>query len=126
MAEMIGDIIMGGKQLPLSKAVRANGFIFASGQLPLGADGALVGGDIETQARAALDCLKAVLTQAGAELTDVVKVTVWITDRKDFAGFNKIYAEYFSDWRPARSTVISDLVVDAKIEIEAVAVDKAS
>ena len=53
-----------------------------------------------------------------------VKVTVWLTDQKNFAGFNKVYAEYFSDWRPARSTVISDLVVDAKIEIEAIAVDK--
>lgn len=119
--EIIGQVVVGGKALPIAKANRAGGFLFLSGQLPLGADGQVVSGGIEVQTRQALENLKAVLAACGATLDDVVKITVWITDRAHFAGFNQVYAEYFATNPPPRSTAVCDLVVDALIEIEAIA-----
>jgi reactive intermediate/imine deaminase len=107
--------------LPISAAVRAGDFVFASGQMPLDDKGEVIQGNIETQTRATLERLKNVLALAGAALSDVVKVTVWIADPRDFPGFNKIYREYFPQDPPARSTVRSELVIDTRLEIEAVA-----
>ena len=119
--QVIGDpIVVAGSPLPLSRAVRAGDYVFASGQVPL-RDGVLVQGSIEEQTRAAMDCLRDVLGKAGCGLSDVVKATVWLADAGDFAAFNKVYAEYFPADPPARSTVESALMVDAKIEIEAIA-----
>jgi reactive intermediate/imine deaminase len=106
---------------PYSPAMRAGDFVFISGQVPTGADGAVVPGGIERQVGAALDNLKAVLETAGCGLQDVVKVTVFLKDGADFGTFNRIYASYFADPPPARSTVCAPLVIDAGIEIEAVA-----
>ncbi|WP_298672783.1 RidA family protein [uncultured Sphingomonas sp.] len=101
----------------------AAGLIFVSGQLPRGADGGIVPGGIEAQARRALENLSGVLDSAGASLSDVVKTTVWITDPAAMAQFNAIYETFFSAPYPARSTVVSGLVApDALLEIEAVAV----
>ena len=119
--EVIGEpFIIEGTRLPFSKAIRAGDFVFASGQVPL-RDGALVGGSIEDQTRAAMDNVKEVLAEAGCGLRDVVKSTVWLADAADFAAFNKAYAEYFADDPPARSTVESRLMVDVKVEIEVIA-----
>ncbi len=115
-----GPLVVGGTRYPFSKAIRAGDFVFCSGQVPI-RDGGFVGGPVEEQTRAALDCLQAVLAEAGCTLGDVVKVTAWLTDKNDFAAFNAVYAEYFADDPPARSTVESTLVVDVKVEIEAVA-----
>jgi 2-iminobutanoate/2-iminopropanoate deaminase len=116
-----GEMIVNGRQLPLSRAVRAGGFIFVSGQLPL-ENGRLAGDEIKTQARRTLDNVKTILAEAGTSLGDVVKCTIWLTDAADFAAFNEVYAEYFPTLPPARSCVVSTLVVPgAKVEIEAIA-----
>src|SRR3546814_19772926 len=80
----------------------------------------IVAGDIEVQTRQAIANLQAVLRDAGAELTDVVKVTAWLTDAAHMAGFNAVYREFFDTPYPARSTVISGLVA-GDVEIEAIA-----
>ena len=111
----------GALGLPLSAAVRAGDFVFASGQMPLDDKGEVIPGNIETQTRATLDRLRKVLSSANADLSDVVKITVWLADARDFNGFNKVYREYFTNDPPARSTVRSELVIDTRLEIEAVA-----
>ncbi|GGA49572.1 RidA family protein [Pelagibacterium lentulum] len=111
----------GTSHVPLSPAVRAGDFIFVSGQVPVGKDGNMVGGTIENQTRQVLENIKAVLAMAGAEISDVVKTTAWLEDARDFGGFNKVYAEYFSKEPPARTTAEGRLMVDIKVEIEAVA-----
>jgi 2-iminobutanoate/2-iminopropanoate deaminase len=111
----------GTSHVPLSPAVRAGDFIYISGQVPVDASGTPVGGDIGRQTRQVLENVKAALALAGAELSDVVKTTVWIEDARDFGGFNKAYAEYFPTNPPARTTAESRLMIDIKIEIEAIA-----
>lgn len=111
----------GASHVPLSPAVRAGDFIFVSGQVPVDADGKLVGGDIERQTRQVLENVKAALALAGAELSDVVKTTVWLDDARDFSGFNKAYASFFPSEPPARTTAEGRLMVDIKVEIEAIA-----
>ena len=113
-----GPVVVGGNPIPLSKAIRAGDFVFLSGQVPLKTDGTFETGSIETQTRVVLDNIKAVLDEAGCGLTDVIRATVWLTDRTNFAAFNKVYAEYFPDNPPARSTVESGLMADIGIEIE--------
>lgn len=105
---------------PLSKTRRAGNLLFVSGQLPRGADGAIVAGDIIVQTRQALANLEAALAGAGASLTDVVKVTAWITDAAHMAGFNEVYREVFAEPFPTRSTVVSGLVA-GDVEVEAIA-----
>ncbi|MDZ5695944.1 RidA family protein [Chelativorans sp. M5D2P16] len=111
----------GSSHVPLSPAVRAGDFVFVSGQVPARPDGSIVSGGIEEQTRQVMDNLKAALALADAELPDVVKTTVWLVDARDFGGFNKVYGSYFESAPPARTTVESRLMIDIKIEIEAVA-----
>jgi reactive intermediate/imine deaminase len=111
----------GRSHVPLSPAVRAGDFIFVSGQVPVGDDGEMVGGVIEAQTRQVIRNIEAALALAGANLADVVKTTVWLEDARDFAAFNKVYASFFPDAPPARTTVESRLMADIKVEIEAVA-----
>jgi 2-iminobutanoate/2-iminopropanoate deaminase len=106
--------------MPFSPAVRAGDFVFVSGQIPRDAKGAVHRGSIEEQTEAAIVQITRILNEAGCSLADVVKVTVFLEDARDFARFNKVYAEHFSHL-PARSTIETRLVVDAKIEIEAIA-----
>jgi len=109
---------------PYSQAVRAGGFVFASGQIPLDPEsGAVVQGDIVAQGRQALENLRAVLEVSGAGMKNVVKTTVFLRDMGDFARFNEVYAVYFTAPYPARSAVqVSGLPRDVLVEIEAVAV----
>jgi reactive intermediate/imine deaminase len=119
---VIGDpVIINGRHLSLSRAVRAGDFIFLTGQVPMRDNDVMVGGSIEDQTRAVLEDIKSTLAIAGCELKDVVKSMVWITSRADFPGFNAVYAEYFPESPPARSAIVSDLLVDVKIEIEVIA-----
>lgn len=111
----------GTSHVPLSPAVRAGDFVYVSGQVPVRADGSIVDGGIEPQTKQVLENIKAALALAGATLDDVVKTTVWVEDARDFSGMNKVYASYFSVNPPARTTVESRLMIDIKIEIEAVA-----
>ena len=111
---------------PYSQAIRANGFIFCSGQIPIDpAAGAVVATTAEDQARQAITNLRHVLEAAGSGLDKVVKTTVFISDMNDFAVVNGVYAEMFGDTKPARSCVqAARLPKDVKLEIEAVAVDE--
>ena len=109
---------------PYSQAIRANGFVFCSGQIPIDpAAGAVVATTVEDQTRQAITNLRQVLEAAGSGLDKVVKTTVFISDMNDFAAVNGVYAELFGDTKPARSCVqVARLPKDVKIEIEAIAV----
>ena len=113
--------IFGTSHVPLSPAVRAGDFIYVSGQVPVDAQGNIVTGDIKAQTRQVLENIKAALALAGATLEDVVKTTAWLQDARDFGGFNQVYGSYFPKEPPARSTAESRLMIDIKVEIEAIA-----
>ena len=120
--QVIGEpIVIGGRRLSLSRAIRAGDFVFLTGQVPFKDGVPMTTGSIEDQTRAVLDDIKATLATAGCTLGDVVKAMVWLTDRADFPGFNAVYGEYFPDEPPARSAVVNDLLVDVKVEVEVVA-----
>lgn len=110
-----------GKGLPFSPAVRAGDWVYVSGQVAFDDGGRLVQGGIVEQTRQALSNVKAALALAGCDLGDVVKVNVWLDDARDFGAFNTAYAAFFPTEPPARSTVRSELMIDAKIEIDCVA-----
>lgn len=110
---------------PYSQAVRAGGFLFSSGQIPLDpATGKLVQGGVEAQFEQVVANLKAVLAAAGLGLDDVVKSTVFLQDMGDFAAVNALYAKHFSHpVKPARSAVqVAKLPMNAMVEVEVVAV----
>ena len=108
--------------LPFAKAVAAGGWLFVSGQVPRDKDGEIVEGSISVQARVALDNLKAVVEGAGYSLRDVVRVSVWLDDPRDFAGFNKVYARYFeAEYAPARVCVQARMMSDIRVEVDCVA-----
>lgn len=109
---------------PYSQAVKANGFVFTSGQIALDpVSENIVEGDFSAQARRVFENLKAVLTEAHSDFSRVVKATVYLTDLADFQTLNSIYSEYFGDHKPARTTVgVSQLPRGSKVEIDLVAV----
>ena len=111
----------GVSHVPLSPAVRTGDFIFVSGQVPVGADGVIVAGGVEAQTRQVIANIEAALRLAGAELADVIKTLVVLSDARDFGAFNKVYASYFPQNPPARTTMEARLMIDIRIEIEAVA-----
>lgn len=124
MIQYIGKpmVLANGSTVPLTPAVRAGDFVFVSGQLGLDDKGALVAEDITAQTRQAVERIRAILKQASVSLDAVVKVSVWITDKADFAAFNNTYRECFPNNPPARSTVVSELLIPgAKVEIDAIA-----
>ena len=111
----------GGQPLPFSPAVKAGPFVFVSGQVAMGDNGEIVPGGIEAQTRQTLKNVERALALAGCTLKDVVKSTVWLDDARDFWTFNRVYAEFFAENKPARSTTQATLMIDAKVEIEVVA-----
>ena len=118
---MTKKITYGSSHVPLSPAVRAGDFVYLSGQVPTDANGSIVAGNIEVQTRQVMENVKAALALAGCTLDQVVKTLVILEDARDFGGFNKIYASHFAKEPPARTTLEARLMVDIKIEIEAVA-----
>ena len=108
---------------PYSQAIRANGMIYCSGQIPINpATGTIEAKTIEEQTAQAITNLKNVLEKAGSSLAKVVKTTVFIKDMNDFAALNKVYAELFGDTKPARSCVeVARLPKDVLVEIECMA-----
>jgi 2-iminobutanoate/2-iminopropanoate deaminase len=113
---------------PYSQAVIANGFLFTAGQVALDpASMQVVEGDVVAQTEQVLRNLGAVLASAGASWTDVVKTTVFLTDMRDFARMNDVYAQVMGDARPARSTVqVSALPRGVLVEIDLIAALPAS
>jgi len=108
---------------PYSQAVVANGFVFASGQIPIDpATGQFVEGGVREQTAQVLRNLSKVLEAAGSSLARVVKTTVFLADMNDFAAMNETYAEFFAQEPPARSTVqAARLPRDARVEIDVIA-----
>ena len=120
--QVIGKpLVINGRQLSLSQAIRAGDFVFITGQVPMKDGVPMTDGTIEDQTRACLDSLKRVLDEAGCELCDVVKSMVWLKYREDFDGFNEGYAEYFPLEPPTRSALVSDFLIDILVEIECIA-----
>lgn len=105
----------------LSPAFGAGNIIFLSGQMSFNEHMQITGNDIEEQTTLTIARIKSVLEQLDLSLKNVVKITAWLAKREDFSGFNKAYAKMFDGIPPARSTVISELVLEnALVEIEAV------
>ncbi len=111
---------------PYSQAIKTGDLIYTSGQIGLSpVTNAMAGDDIGTQTRQALDNLKAILTEAGSDMSHVIKVTVYLKDLNDYGKVNDIYKDYFPDLKPARAAVqVARLPKDALIEIECVAAMK--
>lgn len=107
--------------LPFHPAVRAGDFVYLSGQVAKDASGNMVAGTIEVETRATLEAIKRVLAEADCELTDVVKVTTFLEDARDFGRYNGVFKEFFPDGRIARTTVEARAVITTKIEIECIA-----
>ena len=109
---------------PYSQAIKASGMVFCSGQIPIDpATGNFVSEDISEQTVQVFKNLMAVLEAAGSGLDKVVKTTVFLADMNDFAAMNEVYANYFTENKPARATVqAARLPRDAKVEIECIAV----
>ena len=116
-----GPMILNGRTLSLSKAIRAGDFIFVTGQIPFKDGEVMTDGSIEEQTHACLIGLQAILAEANCELSDVVKSMVWLKNKQDFAGFNAVYSEYFPIEPPTRSALVSDFLVDILVEIEVMA-----
>lgn len=107
---------------PYSQAIVINNFLFTSGQIPLGLNGEIVGGGIGEQTHQVFKNLSAVLEAAGATFKQVVKATVYIKDMNQFSIVNEVYASYFGDHKPARSTVeVAKLPKDVLVEIDLIA-----
>lgn len=119
----IGEPVIGpsGRPLPFSSAIETKGLLFLSGQVSM-KNGAIVGNGIAEQTQITLDGIAQVLASEGLDLSDVVKATIFLVKASDFAEFNRVYAEIFGGARPARSTIVSQLVVPgALVEIEVIA-----
>ena len=108
---------------PYNHAVRVGDLLFCSGQIPLDPkDGNLIAGDIKVQTERVLQNVKAILDDQGLTFANVVKSTVFMVNLADFAGMNEIYAKYFTDNFPARSTIqVAALPKGASVEIEVIA-----
>lgn len=120
--QVIGEpLLIDGRVLSLSRAVRAGDFVFVTGQVPMHDGQPMTEGSIEDQTRACLDSLRQILAEAGCDLGDVVKSMVWLKNRADFPGFNAVYSEYFAIEPPTRSALVSEFLVDILVEIECVA-----
>ena len=110
---------------PYSQAIRANGFLFVSGQLPVdAATGAFAGEDVSAQTRQSLTNIRHILEQAGLTMDAVVKTTVFLKDMGDFAAMNAVYETFFTGACPARAAVeVAALPKGALVEIEAIAAE---
>ena len=107
-----------------SQGIVTNGFVYSSGQLPLVPEtGELISDDIKKATARSLDNIKAILEEAGSSMDKVVKVNIFLDDVNDFAAVNEVYAEYFTEHKPARSCVeVANLPKNGLLEIEAIAV----
>lgn len=119
---VIGEpLVIGGRKLSLSRAIRAGDTVYLTGQIPMKDGVPMTTGSIEEQTRAVLDDITDTLALAGCSRDDVVKAMIWLRDRADFPGFNAVYGEYFPHDPPARSAIVSDLLVDCRVEVEVIA-----
>jgi enamine deaminase RidA (YjgF/YER057c/UK114 family) len=106
--------------LPFHPAVRAGDFIFVSGQVAKDADGNMISGTIEQETAGTIESIRRILAEEGASLADVVRVTTYLEDTRDFGRYNKVFAEHFKDAVLARTTVEARAVISTKIEMDAI------
>jgi 2-iminobutanoate/2-iminopropanoate deaminase len=124
MSERDKDVYAIGKKnpnLPFHPAVRAGDYIFVSGQVAKDADGNMLSGTIEAETAGTIESIKRILAEEGATLADVVKVTTYLEDARDFGRYNKVFGEHFKDAVLARTTVEAHAVINTKIEMDAIA-----
>jgi enamine deaminase RidA (YjgF/YER057c/UK114 family) len=118
------DVYAIGKKnpnLPFYPAVRAGDLIFVSGQVAKDADGNMISGTIEEETRGTIEAIGRILAEEGATLSDVVRVTTYLEDARDFGRYNRVFGEHFRDAVLARTTVEARAVISTKIEMEAIA-----
>ena len=118
------DVYAIGKKnpnLPFHPAVRAGDFIFVSGQVAKDANGNMLSGTIEEETAGTIESIKRILAEEGATLDDVVRVTAYLEDTRDFGRYNRVFAEHFKDAVLARTTVEARAVINTKIEMDAIA-----
>ena len=119
---VIGDpVVIGGRTLSLSRAIRAGDFVFLTGQIPFKNGEVMTTGTIEEQTEAVLQDIQKTLSEANCKFKDVVKAMVWLSKKEFFSGFNEVFSRYFPEDPPARSAVVNELLVDVKVEIEVIA-----
>jgi 2-iminobutanoate/2-iminopropanoate deaminase len=124
MSERDKDVYAIGKKnpnLPFHPAVRAGDYIFVSGQVAKDADGNMLSGTIEAETAGTIESIKRILAEEGATLADVVKVTTYLEDARDFGRYNKVFGEHFKDAVLARTTVEARAVINTKIDMDAIA-----
>lgn len=107
--------------LPFHPGVRAGDFIFVSGQVAKDENGNMCDGPIEEQTRWTLESIRRVLKAGGADLENVVRITVYLEDARNFGRYNRVFAEYFPEGGIARTTVEARAAIDTKIEMDAIA-----
>lgn len=119
--KVIGDpVVINNRTLSLSRAIQAGDFLYLTGQIPMQDGEPMTSGDIQAQTKVVLDAIHDTLKLAECSMDGVVKAMVWLRDRSDFPGFNQVYGEYFPVDPPARSAVVSELLVDVRVEVEVV------
>ena len=121
MSDKIVPLGKRNPNLPFHPGVRAGDFIFVSGQVAKDENGNMCVGNIEEETRWTLESISRILKLDGADLADVVKVTVFLADARNFGRYNKVFSEYFPDGRVSRTTVEARAVIECKIEMDAVA-----
>ncbi|WP_374310978.1 RidA family protein [Dongia sp.] len=121
MSDKIQPIGKKNPNLPFHPAVRAGDFIFVSGQVAKDENGNMCAGNIEEETRWTIESVRRILALEGAELSDIVKMTVFLEDARNFGRYNKIFAEYFPAGVLARTTVEARAVIECKIEMDAIA-----
>src|ERR1700730_9153488 len=124
MSERDKDVYPIGKKntnLPFHPGVRAGDYIFVSGQVAKDADGNMISGTIEAETAGTIESIKRILAEEGATLADVVKVTTYLEDARDFGRYNKVFGEHFKGAVLARVPVEAGAVINTKIEMDAIA-----
>ena len=124
MSDRPDDVYPIGKKnpnLPFHPAVRAGDYIFVSGQVAKDDQGNMISGTIEAETAGTINSIRRILAEEGATLADVVRVTTYLEDARDFGRYNKIFAEHFKDAMLARTTVEARAVINTKIEMDAIA-----
>src|SRR6476620_3191677 len=107
--------------LPFHPAVRAGDYIFVSGQVAKDANGNMISGTIEEETAGTIESIRRILAEEGATLADVVRVTTYLEDTRDFGRYNEVFAEHFKDAVLARTTIEARAVISTRIEMEAIA-----
>jgi 2-iminobutanoate/2-iminopropanoate deaminase len=121
VSEQIVPLGKRNPNLPFHPGVRAGDFIFVSGQVAKDESGNMCVGNIEEETRWTIESIRRILKLDGADLGDVVKVTVYLADARNFGRYNKVFSEYFPEGRVSRTTVEARAVIECRIEMDAVA-----